>query len=63
MNKNTRATEEYVKTKKQCLALVKRIQRGINVFSKPSERINYGHVGSLSRVKEQLEDICEFLNT
>lgn len=62
MNKNTKAPEEYAKTKKQCQALVKRIQRGINAFSKPREKINYGHVGSLSHVKEQLENVCEFLN-
>lgn len=62
MNKNTKAPEEYAKTKKQCKVLVKRIQRGINEFSKPKEKINFAHVGSLNHVKGQLENICDFLN-
>lgn len=62
MNKNPKAPEEYRKLKKQCLTKLEQIARGLEEHVGESKKSNFGHVGDLHFINDQLEGICKFIN-
>lgn len=62
MNKNPKAPEEYRKLKKQCLGMLRQIEAGLEKHVGKDKKPNYGHVGDLHFIKDQLESICKFIN-
>ena len=62
MNKNTKAPEEYRKLKKQCLAKLEQIERGLEKHVGKDKKPNFAHVGDLHFINDQLASICKFIN-
>lgn len=62
MNHKTKAPEEYRKLKKQCLAKLEQIERGLEKHVGKDKKPNFGHVGDLHFINDQLEGICKFIN-
>ncbi|NMC61543.1 MAG: hypothetical protein GYA55_00090 [SAR324 cluster bacterium] len=62
MNQKTKAPEEYRKLKKQCLAKLEQIERGLEKHVGKDKKPNFGHVGDLHFINDQLEGICKFIN-
>lgn len=62
MNQITKAPEEYRKLKKQCLAKLEQIERGLEKYVGKDKKPNFGHVGDLHFINDQLEGICKFIN-
>lgn len=62
MNKNIKAPEEYKKLKKQCLGMLRQIESGLEKNVEEDTKLHFGHVGSLYFIKDQLENICKFIN-
>lgn len=58
------AREEYKKAVNTCVSLLEKITRKIKIHMKTqaTDKKNWGYVGDLHHVKEQLEEINTFLN-
>ena len=55
MNKNPKAPEEYRRLIKQCLGMLRQIESGLEKHVGGDKKPNYGHVGDLHFIKDQLE--------
>jgi len=62
MNRKPKAPEEYKKLKKQCLGMLRQIESGLEKQVGKDIKPHFGHVGSMYFIKDQLENICKFLN-
>lgn len=62
MNKNPKAPEEYRKLKKQCLAKLEQIERGLEKHVGKDKKPNFAQVGDLHFINDQLASICKFIN-
>lgn len=62
MNQKPKAPEEYRKLKKQCLAMLEQIERGLEKHVGKDKKPNFAHVGDLHFINDQLASICKFIN-
>lgn len=62
MNQKPKAPEEYRKLKKQCLAKLEQIERGLEKHVGKDKKPDFSHVGDLHFIKDQLASICKFIN-
>ena len=62
MNQKPKAPEEYRKLKKQCLAKLEQIERGLEKHVSKDKKPNFAHVGDLHFINDQLASICKFIN-
>lgn len=62
MNQKPKAPEEYRKLKKQCLAKLEQIERGLEKHVGKDKKPNFAHVGDLYFINDQLASICKFIN-
>jgi len=62
MNHKPKTPEEYRKLKKQCLAKLEQIERGLENHVGKDKKPNFSQVGDLLFINDQLESICKFIN-
>lgn len=62
MNQKPKAPEEHRKLKKECMNILHKIESGLEKHVGKDKKPNFAHVGDLHFVKDQLANICKFIN-